>query len=87
MPDRIALTVNGKPWEVDSGASVAVALMIAHAPCRTSVRGEPRGPLCAMGICMECRAVVKGVLHQRTCQLLCESGMDVRTAPREPHAG
>ncbi len=38
-------------------------------PFRTSVTGEPRAPLCGMGVCMECRATVDGVPHQRTCQV------------------
>lgn len=37
---------------------------------RTSVSGEPRAPMCGMGICMECRATVDGVPHQRTCQTM-----------------
>ena len=37
--------------------------------CRTSVTGEPRGPLCGMGICFECRTTVDGREHVRSCQL------------------
>jgi sarcosine oxidase subunit alpha len=46
---------------------------------RRSVTGEARGPLCGMGICFECRVMVNGVAHVRSCQTLCEDGMDVRT--------
>ncbi|HEY3579109.1 MAG TPA: 2Fe-2S iron-sulfur cluster-binding protein [Pyrinomonadaceae bacterium] len=46
---------------------------------RRSVTGEPRGPLCGMGICFECRVTIDGVAHVRSCQTLCENGMDVRT--------
>jgi sarcosine oxidase subunit alpha len=53
---------------------------MANEPCRFSVRGEARGPLCGMGICMECRATVNGVAHRRTCQLVCVAGMEVVTA-------
>lgn len=79
MADVIEVTVNGKPVTLDAHTSVAVALTIAGAACRTSVRGEPRGPLCAMGICFECRAVVNGVPHRRSCQIGCKHGMDIRT--------
>ena len=46
---------------------------------RRSATGEARGPLCGMGICFECRVSVNGVAHVRSCQTLCEDGMDVRT--------
>jgi len=79
MPSEFAVKVNGQPISVPAGATVAVALIMARQPCRISVAGEPRGPLCGMGICFECRAVVNGVPHSRTCQLTCEPDMDVRT--------
>jgi sarcosine oxidase subunit alpha len=77
MPERIMLTVNGHALSVERGVSVAAAIMTAGAHCRTSVSGELRGPLCGMGICFECRAIVNGVPHSRTCQMLCEQGMEV----------
>ena len=46
---------------------------------RRSVTGEPRGPLCGMGICFECRVTVDGRPHVRSCQVLCRPGMEVRT--------
>ena len=79
MSNQFKITVNGAPLSVPSGATVAVALMMAERPCRMSISGEPRGPLCGMGICFECRAVVNGIPHSRSCQLLCEPGMEVTT--------
>ena len=79
MPNEFTVTVNGSQVSVPAGATVAVAMMMAGQHCRTSVTGEPRGPLCGMGICFECRARVNGVPHSRTCQILCESGMDVKS--------
>jgi D-hydroxyproline dehydrogenase subunit gamma len=79
MPSALALTVNGVPVEVRPGTTVAVATMLAGQPCRHSVSGTPRGPLCGMGICFECRVTINGTHHCRSCQILCESGMDVRT--------
>lgn len=75
--EEVSITVNGKPVRVAAGTSVAAAVMMAGEPCRFSVTGEARAPLCGMGICMECRVTVNGVLHQRSCLLLCESGMEV----------
>lgn len=74
---QVSLTVNGKPTRVAQGTSVAAAVMMAGEPCRFSVEGEARGPLCGMGICMECRVTVNGVPHQRSCQMNCAAGMEV----------
>jgi len=79
MPSEFTVRVNGAQVSVPEGATVAVAMVIAGQPCRRSVIGEPRGPLCGMGICFECRAVVNGIPHSRTCQLLCEPDMEVET--------
>ena len=79
MPSEFTVRVNGASVSVSAGATVAVAMVIAGQPCRSSVIGEPRGPLCGMGICFECRAVVNGISHSRTCQLLCEPDMEVKT--------
>jgi len=53
--------------------------MIAGASCRSSVSGELRGPLCGMGVCFECRAEIDGVAHSRRCQIVCVSGMNIKT--------
>jgi hypothetical protein len=75
----VTLSVNGSPVAVPAGATVAVAVAIAGQPCRRSVSGEPRGPLCGMGICFECRVSINGTPHCRSCQIVCEPGMEVRT--------
>jgi predicted molibdopterin-dependent oxidoreductase YjgC len=79
MRSEVTVNVNGKRVPVPQGATVAVAMAIAGQACRTSVTGEPRGPLCGMGICFECRVSIDGEPHCRSCQILCEPGMEVRT--------
>lgn len=79
MSEQIAVSVNGARMTVAAGSSVAVAMMVAGASCRTSVSGEPRGPLCGMGICFECRAEIDGVAHKRSCQIVCTPGMNIKT--------
>jgi len=79
MSEGFLITVNGRGVRVSASTSVAVAIMMTNQPCRRSVRGEPRAPLCGMGICMECRATVNGIPHQRTCQVLCTPAMEVVT--------
>jgi aerobic-type carbon monoxide dehydrogenase small subunit (CoxS/CutS family) len=79
MLSEVTVTVNGLPVTVPSGTTVAVAVVIAGQACRISVNREPRGPLCGMGICFECRVAVNGRPHCRSCQILCAQGMEVRT--------
>ncbi|MGA3027889.1 MAG: 2Fe-2S iron-sulfur cluster-binding protein [Bryobacteraceae bacterium] len=80
MPDGIEVAVNGRPVWVAPGTSVAAAIALAgFAACRTSITGEPRAPLCGMGICFECRASVDGEAHVRTCQVLSKPGMVIVT--------
>ncbi|MGA2344580.1 MAG: (2Fe-2S)-binding protein [Candidatus Sulfotelmatobacter sp.] len=78
-PGPVMLSVNGERVTVFAGVTVAVALAIAGQTCRSSVSGEARGPLCGMGICFECRVSINGVPHCRSCQVLCEPGMEVKT--------
>jgi sarcosine oxidase subunit alpha len=79
MNGQIRITINGRPVWVAEGVSVAAAMLMAGEPCRLSVRQEARAPFCGMGICMECRATVNGVLQRRTCQVLCTPEMEVVT--------
>jgi hypothetical protein len=65
--------------EVTPGTLVASALLAHGLAARRSRTGQPRGALCGMGICYECRAEVNGVAHQRTCMVSCTPGMEVRT--------
>lgn len=83
MPEMplLLVHVNQQSIRVPAGSMVSAALLSADAPCRYSVTGEPRTALCGMGICFECRAIVDGVAHQRTCQLPCREGMRVETQP------
>lgn len=79
MPDAISLRVNGASVTVPSGATALAAILSAGVSVRRSVSGEPRGPLCGMGVCFECRATVNRRRYARTCQILCVPGMDIRT--------
>jgi len=79
MLSQISLRVNGSTVSVPRGASVAVAMAMADQACRTSVSGEPRGPLCGMGTCFECRVVINGRPYCRSCQTLCEPDMEVKS--------
>ena len=75
----VTVQVNGERVTLPRGSMLIAALLKTGAPCRISVTGEPRTALCGMGICFECRVSIDGVPHCRSCQILCEPGMDVKT--------
>lgn len=76
----ISLKVNNKTISVAEGSTVATAVFVSDAESfRCSVSGEPRFPLCGMGICFECRVTINGVKHQKSCQILAENGMKIFT--------
>ena len=80
MSENIQLRVNGRVVSVPPGTIVAAAVALAgETRFRKSVLGQPRGPLCGMGVCMECRVTINGCTQSRSCQTLCEEGMEVRT--------
>jgi len=80
MSIEINVRINGKQVAVPDGTTVAAAISGAGVTrFRRSVLGQPRGPLCGMGICMECRVSINGRGQCRSCLTLCEPGMEVRT--------
>jgi aerobic-type carbon monoxide dehydrogenase small subunit (CoxS/CutS family) len=80
MGEAIRVTVNGREVAAPAGSMVSAAVAIAGEwAFRHSVGGAPRGPLCGMGICFECRVTIDGRPHQKSCQIPCAAGMRVET--------
>ena len=80
MNEHVQIKVNGRGIRVPAGVVVAAAIAQAGiSSFRRSVLGANRGPLCGMGICMECRVTINGQAHCRSCLTLCEEGMEVQT--------
>ena len=80
MPETVRLLVNGVAVTLPVGSMVSAAVLASGVTSfRRSVTGEPRGPLCGMGICFECRVTIDGVGHQRSCNLIATEGMEVVT--------
>jgi len=76
----VTVHVNGQPVTVRAGTVVAAAIAMAgETQFRLSVLRQPRGPLCGMGICMECRATINGRPFCRTCLIPCEGNMKIET--------
>jgi D-hydroxyproline dehydrogenase subunit gamma len=84
MPEAITVEINGKPVRATEGDMVSTAIALAgEVAYRVSVSGEPRGPLCGMGICFECRVTIDGRAHCRACKTPCRPGMQVWTDARK----
>ena len=81
-PEVINVIVNGQQLFVPVGTVAAAAVARAGlAGFRAPVfqGGPARGPLCGMGVCFECRITINGVPHERSCQIICQEGMELRT--------
>ena len=76
----ITLTIDKRQITVEDGTSVAAALLASgETAFRTSVTGEPRGPVCGMGVCFECRVTINSIKHQRSCIIIAREEMEVVT--------
>jgi sarcosine oxidase subunit alpha len=76
----VTVIVDGRPCVVPRGVSVAAALLTPGITAlRRSVTGEPRAPLCGMGICYECRVTIDGITNRRACLVPVVEGMRVCT--------
>lgn len=80
MPNEVELKINGRSVRVERGTSVAAAILQAgfttffHSP-----GGEPRAPLCGMGVCYGCMVTIDGEKGVLACQTICRKGMEVVT--------
>ena len=75
----VTLFVDGRELRASSGESVAAALLNAGVTTlRTSVQGMPRGPVCGMGVCFECRVRIDGTIV-RACLTPVREGMRIET--------
>jgi D-hydroxyproline dehydrogenase subunit gamma len=81
MSETLHIMVDGQEREVAAGSTLASALLaLGIRRFRRSVKGEPRGPLCGMGVCQECRVTVDGRTQIRSCMIVCRDRMSVETA-------
>ncbi|MFG6448807.1 FAD-dependent oxidoreductase [Roseateles sp. BYS180W] len=87
-PVMLQLHLNGKPRQSPLCAQLGAMLaQLPPAQMRSSVRGQPRAPLCGMGVCQECRVQVNGQ-QALACQTLCapDQSINTRTALLDSNA-
>ncbi|MCP3169794.1 (2Fe-2S)-binding protein [Myxococcus qinghaiensis] len=76
----VTLRINGREVTVPVGTSVAAALAMTDSfVSRADLSGRPRGPLCGMGVCFECRATIDGVPEVLMCLTPCREDQTVVT--------
>lgn len=77
--EEINFMFNGKSLKGYKGQPIAAALFANGIRIirKCEATGEPRGILCGIGHCFECRATVNGVPSKRTCLTILEEGMNV----------
>lgn len=69
----------GKTVAAREGQSVAAALIAAGEKClRIDEAGNPKGVVCAIGVCWECRCVIDGTPDTRACMTPARPGMVIR---------
>jgi predicted molibdopterin-dependent oxidoreductase YjgC len=70
--------IDGEPVEAFEGETVATVLLArGEVATRTTVKGEPRGVFCGMGVCFDCLVVVDGVPNTRACMTWVREGLQV----------
>ena len=76
----VTLLVQGQPITARDGDTLAIALLNAGVvPFRqTPVSGQPRAPLCLMGVCFDCLVEVDGRQNVQSCMVEVVEGMQVR---------
>ena len=73
------ISFEDKPISAREGQSVAAALIAAGERClRIDEAGNPKGAVCAIGVCWECRCVIDGVPDTRACMTQARPGMAIR---------
>jgi len=79
-PAECTLWIDGKAVSARVGEPLAAAMLRAGVtPFRESaVSGEPRAPLCLMGVCFECLVELDGVPNTQSCMVTVRDGMRVR---------
>jgi predicted molibdopterin-dependent oxidoreductase YjgC len=75
---KVSVTLDGEPMELPDGAMLAAALLAQGKATfgASVVKGEPRGPLCLMGTCLQCVVLVDGA-PMRACRVVVRDGLVV----------
>lgn len=76
---EVEIFVEGQRVLAREGETLAAALLNAGiVPFRhTPVMGQPRAPLCLMGVCFDCLVEVDGAQNVQSCMIPVHTGMQI----------
>lgn len=76
----VTIFVEGRSVPAREGDTLAAALLNAQVVPfrRTPISGQPRAPLCLMGVCFDCLVNVDGAQNVQSCMVQVRAGMQVR---------
>jgi predicted molibdopterin-dependent oxidoreductase YjgC len=76
----VEISVEGRSVCAREGDTLAAALLNAQVVPfrRTPVSGQPRAPVCLMGVCFDCLVEVDGAQNVQSCMVQVRAGMQVR---------
>ncbi|GGP07787.1 FAD-dependent oxidoreductase [Oceanobacillus neutriphilus] len=78
----ISIEIDGEEYQIPKGYTLAAAVTYAKSLAYRKTRfGDVRGPVCNMGVCMECSVFLQGRGSVRACMIRVKDGMRVWTAP------
>ena len=85
----VEIVVEGRRVSAREGDTLAAALLNADVVPfrRTPSSGQPRAPLCLMGVCFDCLVEVDGGQNVQSCMVQVRAGMQVRLPNGARRAG
>jgi predicted molibdopterin-dependent oxidoreductase YjgC len=80
-PAGVIVDLDGVQFAAQPHETVASLMLRRLDPSqygRSAVSGQPRAPLCMMGVCFECLVEIDGQKNQQACLVRVRSGMTIR---------
>ncbi len=75
----VSIIIDGELYKVPKWYTLATAISYVKGLNYRKTRfGDPRGPVCNMGICFECTVFLVGKGNVRACMMQVEEGMNIR---------
>ncbi|MEJ5357897.1 MAG: (2Fe-2S)-binding protein [Desulfobacterales bacterium] len=80
----VEIRVDGRKVSAFEGETVFAVLCLegVFALRRPGEGHPPRGALCGMGVCQECRVTIDGIPDRRACMTRVREGMEIETGGR-----
>jgi len=76
----VTVNIEGEDVQAPLGETVAATVLVHNLGYTrtTPLSGDPRAPLCMMGVCFECLMEIDGLPNVQACQVQVAEGMKIR---------